>query len=288
MSTEQMNVNDMIFEMVDAVKKGAEELADSYNEKRSTKELNAALAKAQAEIKPPVKNRKVDFTHNGQRTKYAYADLADVIEAIKLPLSKHGLSISHALESPAAGKFGMRTTLLHSSGESRSTWYPLADPTNMKPQSVGSALTYARRYSLSGLVGIASDEDDDGAAGAPETQQPPAQRAKPPAKKPPAAATGSQPMNMAPASNTEKQKIVSCLKQRQISTDVFMKYLKTCYGTDDVKTDHVDPLLEILQDEMTNEATLMAFVAQATTSREMDQRPESEQSRFAPPNGGKA
>lgn len=137
----------------------------------SLNELAAALAKAQSKIKAPVKNRKVDFTHNGQRTKYSYADLADVIDAVKGPLSDNGLSVVHQLVLTQELGYGLKTSLLHTSGQYLDTWYPLPNPEKqaIKAQQFGSALTYARRYSLSSLVGISSDEDDDGAIAA-ETQ----------------------------------------------------------------------------------------------------------------------
>lgn len=138
----------------------------------SVSELADALAKAQGEIKAPLKTREVDFVDkNGRRVNYSYADLADVIEAIKVPLSKNGLSVTHQLAHGEGGAFGMRTSLMHVSGEVISTWYPLPDPAQVKPQEFGSELTYARRYSLSCLVGIASEEDDDGDIAAPTPRQ---------------------------------------------------------------------------------------------------------------------
>lgn len=138
------------------------------NATSSIANIASALAKAQAEIKPPIKNRTVDFTHQGKRTKYSYADLADVIEAIKLPLSKNQLSVIHQL-GYQEDHYGLTTTLMHASGESLDTWYPLPDPgkQQIRAQEFGSALTYARRYSLSSLVGIASEDDDDGQSAAP-------------------------------------------------------------------------------------------------------------------------
>lgn len=133
------------------------------------RELFEALSKAQAKIEAPVKNRKVDFKDkNGRAVKYAYADLADVMSAIRGPLSENGLAIIHQLDLSSSGYF-LITTLGHSSGQSISTTYPLPNPLTdqIRAQEFGSALTYARRYSVSSLVGIASEEDDDGQAAAP-------------------------------------------------------------------------------------------------------------------------
>src|SRR5690606_11182541 len=103
-------------------------------------------------------NRKVDFTDkNGRRIKYSYADLADVIECVAKPLSDNGLAVSQQLKI-VDGSFGLMTVLMHSSGESIDSWYPLPDPKTLNAQAFGSALTYARRYSLSSIVGISSEE----------------------------------------------------------------------------------------------------------------------------------
>jgi hypothetical protein len=140
----------------------------------SIKNLAQALAKAQAEIKAPTKNKHVDFTHNGKRTKYSYADLADVIDCVRDPLSKNQLSLIHQLVYDGE-RYGLKTSLMHSSGESIDTWYPLPDPAKqqIRAQEFGSALTYARRYSLSSLIGIASEDDDDGQTAAPTPQPEP-------------------------------------------------------------------------------------------------------------------
>lgn len=134
--------------------------------------LAQALATAQGMIKPPVKNKTVDFADlKGRRVNYSYADLADVIEAVREPFSKNGLSVVHQL-GYRGDQYGLTTLLIHSSGESLPSWYPLPHPGNIKPQEFGSAITYARRYSLSGIAGIASEEDDDGQAAADAAKAP--------------------------------------------------------------------------------------------------------------------
>lgn len=130
--------------------------------------LADALAKAQALIKAPIKKKEVKFGN----TKYFYADLQDTIDALQPHLSNNGLSYSHTL-SFVGERFSLITTLRHVSGESIESQYPLPNPQGMKPQDFGAQLTYARRYSLSCITGIATDDDTDGHTSGKETTQPP-------------------------------------------------------------------------------------------------------------------
>lgn len=117
-----------------------------------TAELSAALAKAQADMTAATFNRVNPHFKN------KYADLAAVLEAIRKPLAANGLSITQTTEVRENG-FLLVTTLRHSTGQWIASEYPL--PAGAKPQELGSALTYARRYSLSAIACIAADEDDD-------------------------------------------------------------------------------------------------------------------------------
>jgi hypothetical protein len=118
--------------------------------------LAAALAKAQGAMSHASKDA------NNPHFKSRYADLAAVWSAIREPLSANGLSVVQTV-AQSDGTVGVRSILMHSSGEfiSSDLQMPVAQKT---PQGYGSALTYARRYSLAALVGIAQD-DDDGEAG---------------------------------------------------------------------------------------------------------------------------
>lgn len=92
--------------------------------------------------------------------KSKYADLAAVRAAVLPALNKHGFAVLQYTEV-FNGEIQLVTELAHKSGESRQSRYPIAHGT---PQQQGSALTYARRYGLSAIAGIASEEDDDGNA----------------------------------------------------------------------------------------------------------------------------
>ena len=117
--------------------------------------LAGALAKAQGSITPPIKSK----TANVGSYKYSYADLAEIIEALRHPLADNGLATVQSIDNDEKGSI-LVTRLLHESGEWVEASYRLPQATG---QQFGSALTYARRYSLSAIVGIAAEDDDDGA-----------------------------------------------------------------------------------------------------------------------------
>lgn len=125
--------------------------------------LAEALAKAQGVIDPPKKNKtaKVQMKSGGSYS-FDYADLSDVIAAVRRPLSDNGLAFTFAIDSNEQGKALLDTRLMHTSGQWIGCVYPLK--LIGTPQENGSELTYAKRYTLCGLVGIASEEDDDGNA----------------------------------------------------------------------------------------------------------------------------
>lgn len=118
--------------------------------------LAGALVKAQAELKNPPK----DSVNPHFKSKYA--DLATVRDTVTPVLTRHGLAV---LQVPCETEGGpaLVTLLAHTSGEWVETLM-LLRAQQQTPQGVGSALTYARRYALQSLAGVAADEDDDGQA----------------------------------------------------------------------------------------------------------------------------
>lgn len=137
----------------------------------SINEIAAALSKAQAVIAGAVKDK------TNPHFKSDYADLASVWDACRIPLTNHGLSVAQTAATDD-GRVNVTTILMHVSGQ----WIrdTLAmKPTKDDPQGVGSCITYARRYALAAMVGVAPEDDDGNAASAkPAT-------AKPVAVKPP-------------------------------------------------------------------------------------------------------
>lgn len=114
--------------------------------------IAAALAKAQGELTNPKKTK----TANLGKYKYAYADLGEIMDAVRPTLAKHGLAIVQTL-SPGV----LLTMLVHESGQAFRSTYAL--PEKATAQEMGSAITYGRRYSVSAILGIAAEDDDDGA-----------------------------------------------------------------------------------------------------------------------------
>jgi hypothetical protein len=122
-------------------------------------DLFAALAKAQGQIEAAVKDSKNPFF------KSSYADLQSVWNAIKEPLTSNGLCVIQTVEFGEAGEPRLVTTLGHASGQMVRGHYPL-NPKDDSPQSWGSAISYARRYALSAMVGVyQKDDDGEGAHG---------------------------------------------------------------------------------------------------------------------------
>lgn len=122
------------------------------------KDLVASLAKAQGVMKPAVFNR------INPHFKNRYADFTSCMDACRLPLSENGIAPIQYCET-VDGKLNLVTMLAHTSGQWMKSEFPLI-PSKMDSQGIGSAMTYAKRYSLCGMVGIVADEegDDDGEA----------------------------------------------------------------------------------------------------------------------------
>src|SRR5688500_18031754 len=127
-------------------------------------ELTKALLEAQKEMKNP------SFDSTNPHFKSKFASLANVRETVLPVLLKHGLVLTQ-FSKAGEGSSGCVNLLLHTSGE----WLEescLIPPDRNNAQGAGSAITYARRYSLQSIAGVVADEDDDAnAASAPVRAQ---------------------------------------------------------------------------------------------------------------------
>lgn len=135
----------------------------------TTKNLVQALIAAQTEFQSVVKDVK------GARGKYAPLD--SVLQAVRPVLNRHGIAVVQVTDIHGEWMV-LRTILRHAGGEEQESLYPVC-ALGKAPQETGSALTYARRYSLLAICGVhPEDEDDDGekgaaAAGRPQPRQEP-------------------------------------------------------------------------------------------------------------------
>lgn len=118
--------------------------------------LAKALVAAQTELQNPDKN------HQGYG--YKYADLSSIIDQTKPVLQKYGLAVVQLAKDNGNGRVGVKTILIHESGESIKSTLTLPIP-DMKgttaTQAAGAAITYARRYAISAILNISADEDTD-------------------------------------------------------------------------------------------------------------------------------
>lgn len=126
-------------------------------------QIATALSAAQSEIEGVKKTEENPFF------KSKYADLASVWDAIRGPFGRNGLSVFQ-LPMSIDGMAVVWTKLLHKSGQFIEGATALK-PTKGDPQGMGSAFTYARRYSLMGVAGVAPDDDDGNEASQPRQER---------------------------------------------------------------------------------------------------------------------
>jgi ERF superfamily len=128
--------------------------------------IAAALAKAQAELTNPEKSLvatiRAPFPREGDRT-FRYAPLSSGLDIVRKSLGRHEIAtIQTTAIDKDAGLLRLTTVLAHSSGEWISSEWPVCQITDIaSAQRMGAALTYARRYALFTLVGIAGEDDLD-------------------------------------------------------------------------------------------------------------------------------
>jgi hypothetical protein len=124
------------------------------------KEIAAAFVKAQRNFAPALK--KAENPYFGSK----YADLAVCIEAVIDSLHDNGIALMQQTSESEKGVI-VQTVFLHESGESMQAGRIFVPAAQNSPQAFGSALTYARRYSLMTACGIAPEDDDGNAASKP-------------------------------------------------------------------------------------------------------------------------
>jgi len=119
----------------------------------SIKQIAPALLKAQKEIGSAKKEAENPFYHS------TYADLGEVMRVCKKPCNDNGITILQPEDADENGNY-VETVLLHESGEFISSRMRVAVKADHDPQALGSAITYAKRYTLQAMLFIPSEDDD--------------------------------------------------------------------------------------------------------------------------------
>ncbi len=179
------------------------------NKSESVAKISKALAQFQGEVKNPANTETIPFFNS------KYAPLSDILNTVRPLLSKYGLSV---LQSPSGDgqNIAITTLIVHESGE----WIE-SDPLTLKAekataQGAGSAITYARRYALSAMLGISSEDDNDGNAVI--------ENSKPESEK-----------NEDMATEAQLKKLYAMAKIKNISSDEMKKIIYEYYGKESSK-----------------------------------------------------
>lgn len=208
-------------------------------------EISKALLKVQ---------RSITFAHTDSDNpffKSKYADLPTVIDAVKPQLNDNEIVYIQTPSPSEAGTLALTTRLLHVSGE----WIedmavvplPKADP-----QGYGSAMTYARRYSLAAITGLYQDDDDGNAASLSKSVAMPKAKAAPVAA-PTAAPAAGKPAK--PGMASEKQRAFLFAKSRAagIKEEEFKAYLLEKFkieSTRDLRWQDIDTVVKWIDSYM--------------------------------------
>jgi hypothetical protein len=153
-------------------------------------QLAAALAAFQAEVPKVTKRRTARIEPREKASyEYDYADMGELVETVLPLLGKHGLAFLAKPTwllwgEPAQTVFVLVYKLMHKSGEQEVGVWPLPPPSQARPQDLGSAISYGRRYAFQAVTGVAPapSEDDDAAAAqhAPLPAEPEGRNGRPP------------------------------------------------------------------------------------------------------------
>jgi hypothetical protein len=122
--------------------------------------IRKAMVQAIADMANPAKNSRNPHFRN------TYADLTAVLGVVKPALAEHGLAVTQCVSVASDGQQELQTVLHHENGEHMPLGCYSIRPMKQDPQSVGSAITYARRYSLMAAFGLSAEDDDGTAASA--------------------------------------------------------------------------------------------------------------------------
>jgi hypothetical protein len=216
----------------------------------SRSKIAAALAMAQAVMKPPHKNKTVDVKgQNGQKLySFDYADYGAIVEAVKGPLSGNDIAWTHLIETFGTG-FHLVTKLIHSSGQELICRYPL--PSTLDAKAFGGAMTYGKRYSLSALTGCVAEEDLDADRDnvIDHKSIPPAEERRPPVAPKTSAAPPVNPKT-GPVTEAQIKRLFTIASVNKWETPNVKEYMESRWGlssTKELSRDQYDQLVEVIE-----------------------------------------
>ena len=186
-------------------------------------ELAKALGAFQGEVEAVKKDAINPFF------KSKYASLENILETIRPALKKNKLAFTQF----PAGENELITILIHESGQFLKASFKMS-PKDNTPQGQGSAITYARRYAISAVLGIATEEDDDGnvaTVGQGKTQNPKTTKTSIPVKK----SQDGADLSQIPLSQAQNKKIFAQLKQLGKTKEEFEEWIKRVANIDGIE-----------------------------------------------------
>lgn len=190
------------------------------NRSESIATLAKALALFQSKIKNPANTADNPFF------KSKYAPLNDILNLVRPLLSECGLTV---IQSPGGDgeRISVTTLLLHESGEWIESDPVVTKAEKINAQGAGSAITYLRRYSLSAILNISSEDDDDGnhVSGNKPQQQASGQRKQ---------TTSNTPTADTP-SEAQLKKIYALSKEKNIDPETMIAIMQERYGKENSK-----------------------------------------------------
>lgn len=184
-------------------------------------DLHAALAAAQGEFPAIVKDKKVQ----GRSYAFSYASLDTILDAVRPALVKHGLAVSQTFRGDE-----LVTLLLHKGGWSVESVL-LVGQAGGAWQEFGKAVTYARRYALTAILGVAAEDDDD----------------DPGERKPQATTPGSRPIN-----NDQRRLLFQRAKEAGVIQPRLKEIIKSVTGaesSDSITQGNLDEVLLLVEAE---------------------------------------
>lgn len=233
------------------------------------KEITKALVAFHSEVGRITK----DGTNPHLRNRYATID--QIIEEIRPVLATHGLFVMQLPTNTEAGEIQMTTRIYHISGQWMESPVLTINPQKKDAQGIGSAITYARRYSLTSFLGLNTGEDDDGhRASGGDNGQARQYRGKQQAKQQKKPAQPQQPRMEAEAQQEQKQQpndlvvkkqkeIIEKARDKGMDNDQIRKLFRVALKRNiynDMTAEEADNLLELV--EMTEFIDLIEMIGE--------------------------